>query len=181
VAEEDRRRWDDRYTRLGPATLDEVAPPRPLAPHAGEVPDTGRALDVACGRGTAAVWLARRGLEVWGLDVSPVAIDQARDLARRADVADRSRFDVADLDDGLPDGPPVDLVVCHLFRDARLDRALIDRLVPGGLVAVTVLSEVGAGAGRFRAPPGELRRVFADLAVIDAAEGGGEAWLLARR
>lgn len=178
---DDRRRWDDRYTRLGPAAVDDVAPPRPLAASADALADAGRALDVACGRGTAAVWLATRGLDVLGLDVSPVAIDQARDLARRAGVADRCRFDVADLDDGLPGGPPVDVVVCHLFRDARLDRALVERLVPGGLLAITALSEVGAHPGRFRVGPGELPVAFADMEIVAAGEGAGEAWLLARR
>ena len=63
-------------------------------------------------------------MEVWGVDVSPVAIDLAHRLAELSGVADRCRFEVVDLDDGLPDGPRVDLVLCHLphlFRDRRFD------------------------------------------------------------
>jgi SAM-dependent methyltransferase len=126
------------------------------------------------------VWLARRGLDVWGFDISPVAIGQARDLARRAGVGDRCRFNVADLNAGLPDGPPADVVLCHRFRDRRLDRAIIERLAPGGLLAIAVLSEVGAAPGPFRAAPGELSAAFADLDEIVAGEGDGRAWLLAR-
>ena len=66
-------------------------------------------------------------------------------------------------------------------EDRRLDRAITDRLVPGGLLAISVLSAVGAAPGPFRAEPGELRAAFADLTVIAAGEGDGEAWLLARR
>lgn len=180
MAVEDRVRWDARYARIGPAPADAATPPPRFAPDAHEFPRVGTALDVACGRGTVAVWLARRGLHVRGLDVSPVAVDLARDLACRAGVADRCRFDVVDLDAGLPDCPPVDVVVCHRFRDGRLDRALVERLVAGGLLAVVALSEVGADAGRFRATRGELRAAFADLDVIAAGDDGGEAWLLAR-
>jgi SAM-dependent methyltransferase len=119
-------------------------------------------------------------LNVWGLDVSVVAIDQARDLAERSGVADRCRFDVADLDKGLPDGPPVDVILCHKFRDRRLDQAMVGRLAPGGLLAIAALSEVGAAPGPFRAGGGELRAAFADLSVVAAGEGEGYAWLLAR-
>jgi SAM-dependent methyltransferase len=119
-------------------------------------------------------------LDVFGLDISPVAIAQARDLAKHSGVGGRCRFDVVDLDDGLPAGPPVDVILCHKFRDRRLDQAIIGRLAPGGLLAIAVLSEVGAAPGPFRTAHGELPAAFADLNVIAAGEGEGYAWLLAR-
>jgi SAM-dependent methyltransferase len=180
MTEEDRARWDDRYARLGPAAMHGTGPPPPFAAYEHLFPTAGHALDLACGQGVGAVWLASRGLDVWGVDISPVAIDQARDLARRAAVDDRCRFDVVDLDGGLPDGPPVDLVFCHRFRDRRLDAAIVRRLAPGGLLAITALSEVDASPGPFRVVAGELPAAFADLAVLAAGEGNGEAWLLAK-
>lgn len=158
----------------------QIGCPAVFAPFEHLFPTVGQALEVACGQGLAAVWLARRGMDVWGVDVSGVAIGQARDLARRSRVADRCRFDVVDLDGGLPSGPPVDLVVCHKFRDGRLDRDIIRRLSPGGLLAISALSEVGAAPGPFRAGPSELRHAFGELDVIAACEGDGEAWLLAK-
>jgi SAM-dependent methyltransferase len=180
VTREDRRRWDERYTSQGPALTGVVEPPGVFATYAEAFPTTGRALDLACGQGRGAVWLARRGLDVWGLDVSTVAIAQARDLAERSGVADRCRFDVVDLDEGLPDGPTVDVILCHKFRDRRLDQAIIGRLAPGGLLAIAALSEVGATPGPFRAAAGELAAAFADLNLVGAGEGEGSAWLLAR-
>ncbi len=181
VSEEDRVRWDERYVSRGAPPIDAVGPAAVFAPYQGMFPTAGRALDVACGQGLGAVWLARRGLDAWGVDVSEVAIGQARDLARRDGVADRCRFDVVDLDHGLPTGPPVTIIYCHRFRDRRLDRAMIERLAPGGLLAVTTLSQVGSTPGPFRAAPGELHTAFADLDRIAAGEGQGQAWLLARR
>lgn len=181
MTEADRRRWDERYATKGPPPLAAIAPPRVLARYADAFPVAGTALDLACGQGTGAVWLALRGLEVMGLDISSVAVDQARDLAHRSGVGDRCRFDVVDFDEGLPAGPPVDAIVCHKFWDRRLDQAIVERLAPGGLLAIAVLSEVGASPGPFRAVAGELPAAFAELAVIDADEGDGQAWLLARR
>lgn len=180
VTDKDRVRWDKRYASRGPAPVAAVGSPPVFAPFDAVFPTAGHALDLACGQGLGAVWLARRGMDVWGFDVSAVAIGQALDLAQRSGVGDRCRFDVVDLDNGLPAGPPVDVILCHKFRDRRLDRAAARRLAPGGLLAITALSEVGATPGPFRVAAGELPAAFADLDVIAAGEGQGEAWLLAR-
>lgn len=179
MSEHDRRRWDERYARSGFAPA-EVAPPSFLRPYTDRIPTAGRALDVACGQGLGSVWLASRGLDVWGVDVSEVGIAAARDLARQQGFAQRCRFDVVDLDDGLPAGPQVDLLLCNKFRDRRLDRALIARLAPGGLLAICTLSEVGAEPGPFRAARGELRSAFGELDIVAAGEADGHAWLVAR-
>lgn len=180
MTREDRRRWDKRYASQGPVPVGAVESPSVFAAYAEIFPTTGQALDLACGQGFGTVWLARRGMEVLGLDISPVAISQARDLARRSGVDDRCRFDVVDLDAGLPAGSPVDVVLCHRFRDRRLDRAIVERLAPGGLLAIAALSEVDATPGPFRAAPGELRAAFAELDLVAAGEAQGHAWLLAR-
>jgi SAM-dependent methyltransferase len=160
--------------------LDTVGPPETFRSCVDFFPMSGQAIDLACGRGRASVWLAARGLEVRAWDVSPVAVDLARDLARRAGLAHRCRFDVFDLDRGVPAGPEVDLVLCHLFWDPRLRDDIVGRMAPGGLLAIAVLSEVGVGPGRFRARPGELLGAFAGLEVLAEGEQAGRAWLLAR-
>ena len=177
VSEEDRRHWDERHAEAGIAEVDAGA----FASIEHLFPVGGRALEVACGRGKTAVWLAARGMYVLGVDVSPVALDLAGQLAVRNGVADRCRFEVWDLDEGLPPGQPVDLVVCHMFREPRLDRALVGRTSPGGLLAVASLSEVGDEPGRFRSRPGELREAFGDLELIAEDERDGLAWLLGRK
>ena len=181
MTEEDRAHWDDRYARLDPVAADAVALPTRFAPWADRLPTSGAALDLACGRGGAAVWLARRGLDVLGVDVSAVAVKQATELATREGVDDRCRFVAWDLDAGLPAGAPAAVILCHRFRDARLDDAVIARLAPGGLLAITALSEVGATPGRFRVAAGGLPRAFAALDVIATGEADGEAWLVATK
>lgn len=180
MAEADRARWDERYASKGPPLPEAVGPPELFAHYANIFPTAGMALDLACGSGSGAVWLASRGLMVLGLDVSPVAVGQARDLANASGVSERCRFEVVDLDGGLPAGPRVDVLLCHRFRDRRLDRAIIERLRPGGLLAIAALSQVGAAPGPFRAVAGELPAAFAGMSLIAAGEGDGHAWLLAR-
>lgn len=178
VALSDAAYWDSRYAGAGPVV--ELGLPAVFAPFARQFPTSGAALDIACGQGRIALWLAARGMSVTGYDVSAVAVEHAGTAARTRSLADRCRFEVADLDDGLPAGPPADVVVCHLFRDPRLDRALISRLAPGGLLAVAALSEVGGVPGRYRARAGELTAAFAELDVVASGEGAGTAWLLGR-
>jgi SAM-dependent methyltransferase len=180
VTGEDRRRWDERYASQAPAPFDAIEPPSLFAEYADVFPTSGNALDLACGQGLGSVWLAQRGLDVLGVDISSVAINRARGLARRSRVEERCRFEDLDLDKGLPPGAPVDVILCHLFRDRRLDRAIIERLAPGGLLAIAVLSEVDAAPGPFRATPGELPAAFAEMEIVVAGEGRGHAWLLAR-
>lgn len=176
MSAQDRSRWDKAYAERAPAP--DVRLPDVFAAHEAVFPHTGTALDIACGQGAAAVWLARRGLDVLGVDVSDVAVQRARVLAAQAGVT--AQFAVVDLDDGLPPGSPVDVLLCHRFREPRLYPALLERLKPGGLLAICVLSEVGGAPGPFRAVAGELNEAFAALDPIAAGEGDGQAWLLAR-
>lgn len=79
-----REAWNDRY-----AAKDLVwgaEPNRFLAEAFGEAPARGRALDLACGEGRNAIWLAERGWRVTGVDFSRVAIERGRERARRKGV-----------------------------------------------------------------------------------------------
>ncbi|MBV9661726.1 MAG: class I SAM-dependent methyltransferase [Acidimicrobiales bacterium] len=182
MTETDRLWWDARYRADDVEAGEEMLGlPALFAPFVELFPTSGNALELACGRGQTSVWLAARGLDVLGVDISAVALRRARDLATSRGVGGRCRFEVADLDSGLPPGPPADVVICHMFRDARLDQSIVDRLVVGGLLAVAALSEVGSGPGRFRVAAGELAAAFPALSVVAGGEGTGRAWLLARR
>jgi SAM-dependent methyltransferase len=87
----------------------------------------------------------------------------------------------ADLDDGLPVAGPYDVVVCQRFRAPSLYPALAGVVAPGGLLVISVLSEVGDTGGPFRAPPGELLEAFGHLDVLHHEEAHGGASIVARR
>ncbi len=183
--DDDRIRWDRRYAG---AALAEPRPPDAIVE--GGVLDVverqaggGRLLDVACGLGPVARWGVGRGMDVVALDVSSTAIELLNDCPE-AEWIDARRVD---LDQGLPDDlGRFDLVVCQRFRDPRIIESLPDHVAAGGVLAVTVLSQVGADSpGPFHAPPGDLEDhlgpACADWQRLHLAEADGEASFVARR
>lgn len=178
MSTQDRERWDRRFATVGPGA---PGPPSALVGREELLPAAGTALDVACGRGTVAVWLAGRGLATTAVDASPEALRLTAELAAARVVTVTTVL--ADLDHGLPAeaGGPFDVVVCQRFRDPLLYGALAGRVAPGGLLVVSVLSTVGDEGGPYRAEPGELRAAFGHLEVLVDEEDRGEAHLVARR
>jgi SAM-dependent methyltransferase len=77
--------WNARYTERDGAMWSGRPNGRLVAEVAGLRP--GRALDVGCGEGADAIWLARRGWTVTAIDVSDVAVQRAREAAERAGAA----------------------------------------------------------------------------------------------
>ncbi len=131
----------------------------------------GRALDIGCGTGTHALWLAEQGFDVLGVDISDRAIAKARTRASGARPSAPIRFVVLDFLSSLPAGGPFDLVfdrgVFHVFDEAQdRDRfaAQVARcLAPSGVW----LSVIGSTEGppREEGPP---RRSARD--IVNAIE-----------
>lgn len=177
----DRERWDLRWDAA------EHMPPSPpigIDDVVDLVPSSGRALDVACGLGSSAVWCALRGLDVVALDISPIALERAGALADAHQVGHRIELVQVDLDGGAPaeaDGS-FDLVICERFRDPALYGSLAARLVPGGLLTITVLSVVGREdrSSPHLAAPGELREAFTGLELLLEIEADGISTLVGR-
>ncbi len=180
---DDAARWDDRYRSAPPPA---PVAPEPLDRHVdllGSIPLSGVAIDIACGLGRQSLWLAHRGLDVVALDVSPIALEALDAAAIAAGVDSRISTQLVDVDDGLPPEPAsVAVVVCQRFHHPTIHPQIVQRLAPGGVAIVTVLSVVGAdSAGPFHAPPGELTAAFAELDLLYEHEGNGEATVVARR
>lgn len=125
--------WEERY-RSAPALwsgqanvvlVDEVAALQP-----------GRALDAGCGEGGDALWLAEQGWRVDAVDISTVALERAALEAERRGLADRVRWQQADLTSWSPD-EPYDLVTASFLRPPSATRGplyarLAAAVAPGG-------------------------------------------------
>ncbi|MEU3549754.1 class I SAM-dependent methyltransferase [Streptomyces longwoodensis] len=129
-----RAEWDNRY-----AERQQLWSGRPngalVAEAAGLAP--GRVLDVGCGEGADALWLARGGWDVTALDVSGVALDRAAGHARDAGLS--VRWVHAGLAEAALPPASFDLVCAQypaLLRtpDAVAERALLAAVAPGGVL-----------------------------------------------
>lgn len=127
-----REDWDRKY-----AAVENLWAARPnrflVAEVAGLAP--GRALDLACGEGQNALWLASLGWDVTGVDYSEVAIGKASDRATRDGL--EARFECADLVAYEPEVGAFDLaLVLYLHISADERRGVLSRaseaLAPGG-------------------------------------------------
>ena len=130
--------WDTRYAEsttvwsgnVNTALVGEVA---------GLTP--GTALDLGCGEGADAIWLAEQGWAVTATDISQAALDRAAAHAADAGVGDRITWARHDFARSIPDGP-FDLVSAHFLhspvddsRDPAL-RAAARAVGPGGTLLV---------------------------------------------
>ncbi|PWV58119.1 SAM-dependent methyltransferase [Nocardiopsis sp. L17-MgMaSL7] len=114
--------WDRQYSDENPST----PPPPPNAAFvalAGElalVPAprrrAPRALELACGRGGDALWLAARGWRVTAVDVSAHVLDVLAERSRLAGVEEHLDLEAHDLASSAPDTGPVDLVYANYFH-----------------------------------------------------------------
>jgi SAM-dependent methyltransferase len=101
----------------------------------------GRALDLGCGEGADALWLAERGWQVTAVDISQTALDRAAADAAARDVADSIDFQRHDLTENFPDGV-FDLVSAQfLHSTVEMDRPQLLRraahaVAPGGTLLI---------------------------------------------
>jgi 2-polyprenyl-3-methyl-5-hydroxy-6-metoxy-1,4-benzoquinol methylase len=131
-----RAAWDERYAAAG--QLWGLEPNQFLVEVAKDLP-RGSVLDLGCGQGRNAVWLATRGFDVTGLDLSPVAVEQAARFA--ASVGVDVEFAAADITAWHPDGRTWDIVLLSYIHLPEPDRmrvhtTTVEALAPGGRVVV---------------------------------------------
>ncbi|PXX64275.1 methyltransferase family protein [Nocardia tenerifensis] len=130
--------WDGVYATRPAAT--DPQPNYRLAEVVTGLP-AGHALDLGCGDGGDALWLARNGWRVTAVDISAVAVERLANFARAHGLSDRIVAESHDLPGTFPTGR-FELVCAHYLHTAfDLDRATVLRaaahaLRPGGVLLV---------------------------------------------
>jgi len=143
--------WNDNYASGEPLPWDTGVPDPMLV----EMIESGaiapcRTLEVGCGTGTNAIYLAQHGFEVVGVDISPIAVEHARTKANG-----RCRFETVDFLNEPPPGGPFHFVFdrgCFHTFDEDDERARFAENVAAALdVGGVWLSLIGSTEG----PPRE--------------------------
>ena len=147
-----------------------------LTGHAALLPSGGEALDIACGGGRHALWLARHGLRVTAVDRSEEAIASVAEAARQQDLPIDARVVDLELADATLGQTAYDVIVAVHYLHRPLFPAIMTALRPHGLLIYETFTRAQARRGRptnpaFLLEPGELRRLTAGLIVLDAREG----------
>jgi cyclopropane fatty-acyl-phospholipid synthase-like methyltransferase len=126
----------------------------------------GRALDLGCGEGADAIWLAERGWTVTGVDISAVALSRAAQHAEEAGVAERITWLQRDLAEWTPEGD-YDLISAEFLHSPielpreQILRAASKSVAPGGLLLVV---------GHVEFPPWSRHHDEAEAAQLPTAE-----------
>lgn len=132
----DAQLWEERY--LSRDQLFSGSPNGPLVTEVTDLPP-GQALDVGCGEGADARWLARHGWQVTAVDISRTALQRAAGAA--TDIAGRVAWTRADLTVTPPPAGAFDLVSVQYFPlqhepDHAALRGLLAAVAPGGTLLV---------------------------------------------
>jgi SAM-dependent methyltransferase len=139
--------WNGRYREWAAMWSGRV---NPILAREASILAPGTALDLGCGEGADAIWLANAGWTVTAIDVSTTALDRAREHAAAAGVGERIDWQHQDLAEGFPSGE-FDLVSAQfLHSPIEMPRGEILRraaaaVAPGGSLLVV---------GHFGTPPG---------------------------
>ncbi|MBL6815014.1 MAG: class I SAM-dependent methyltransferase [Pseudomonadales bacterium] len=179
---DDRQRWDARYRADAYAKRHWPSAYLQQLHQEGVIADSGRALDVACGRGRNSLFLASQGLRVDALDVSSVAIAQAANTA----ISQRLRVnwqcsDVLKHGHRLPQNTYA-LVIMFRFVAPQLLPRLLQTLTPAGVLVVEEHLQWGGAedlsgpsSNRFRVAAGDLfqqlQAAQVGFDVVDQFEG----------
>lgn len=166
----DRDKWDQRYADDSYRKNNPVDLVADWLPRIG----VGRALDVACGAGRNAIFLARAGFTVDAIDISPVGLERARQNAAAAGV--EVNWIEHDLDRRYDFDTGYGLILVMWFVDLGLIARLCDCLAPGGYLLsqqhlVSDEPVIGPQSSDFRVAAGALRGAAGALDILHYEEG----------
>lgn len=164
-------KWDLKYQQ---ASLQTPAKPcYVLKEHSRMLPFNGRALEVACGLGGNARFLAQCGLKVDAWDISDNALTILNNWASLNHLPITPL--ITDLEQMLLPYQQFDVIVVSRYLDRKLFSGLVDALKPNGLIIYqTFLAPVQENAPRnpeFYVQSGELSHAFAKLQTLVYGEG----------
>lgn len=179
--------WDEQYRQQADSVPNSQSIPTPLLVEATRDLPPGRALDLGCGAGRNALWLAEHAWSVTAIDGSTAAVETLRRRAASSGVNVDAQ--VADLEEpGFRIAPAsYHLIAMSYYFERKLIEPCKRGLAPGGvMVVVALLMQPGKELSTFRLQPGELRGYFANWELLHYREAT-DAWqhsiaeLVARR
>jgi len=164
--------WEERYRAERCSASDTEATPTPLLVETARHLAPGKALDLACGTGRNALWLAEHGWSVTAVDGAPAAIEILRSRAAERGITVDAR--IADLEKGeyQIERSAWNLIVICYYLQRDLFQPAKEGLVPSGiLLAIVHIAEPGEEPTERRLRPGESMKYFQGFEILHRHEG----------
>ena len=168
----DAEKWNRIYATAGQDGCD---PALVLRDYLHLLPEQGRALDLACGRGGNAVVLAKLGLDTSAWDISSTVISRLAKTSRNDQLGIKT--EIRDVVSRPPAPGTFDVITVSRFLERKLVPRLIEALRPRGLIYYqTFIREktgaAGPGNPDYLLEPNELLELFRPLRIILYREEG---------
>jgi tellurite methyltransferase len=123
-------KWDAKFSQQ--TYVYGKAPARFLAENYDFIPANSKVLDIGVGEGRNAIFLAKKGHEVVGIDISSVAIKKSQMLAKENGVRIETILGTIDKYEFKPNS--FDAIICFYLVDRELNKKIVSWLKPGGLL-----------------------------------------------
>ncbi len=173
MSKEAKEKWNNIYSKV---EADQYTPSKVITENPHLLPKEGRALDLACGAGADAIYLAKYGLQVDAWDISDTIIDKLSAHAKKNKLSIEAQ--ARDINQRPPENNYYHVISVSHFLERDLIPILIRSLKPGGLIYYQTFSKTvtpsysGPRNLDFRLGENELLNLFAELQLIVYREEG---------
>ncbi|QMU62060.1 MAG: methyltransferase domain-containing protein [Gammaproteobacteria bacterium] len=170
------KKWNDIYTtQFQIESKLETKAASVLLDYAYLLPSSGLALDLACGLGGNAIYLAQCGLNTHAWDISAIAIERVQAHCQETNISIAA--DVRDIEQHPPTSNSFDVICVSYYLERTLTQDIIAALRPKGLLFYQTytnekVSTVGPSNPQYRLQQNELLALFSPLHVLAYQEHG---------
>jgi 2-polyprenyl-3-methyl-5-hydroxy-6-metoxy-1,4-benzoquinol methylase len=166
----DREKWNNKF-RSGNYINNK--PAQVLTENLHLLPQTGTALDLACGLGANAIFMAKRGLTTHAWDTSDIALDMLHATTKQNGI--RIIIERKDIIKNPPSAESFDVIIVSHFLERSIVSEIINALKKNGLLfyqtfTLNRLVDTGPRNMKYLLERNELLRLFTSLSVLHYIE-----------
>jgi tellurite methyltransferase len=177
--EDTEKKWNNIYIAKEIPKHAEAKAANVLQDHADLLPTSGSALDLACGLGGNAIFLAQQGLETHAWDISQAAIEKLLSYCQSNFEGSSISIttEVRDIEAHTPEKSTFDVICVSYYLQRSLTKDIIAALKPNGLLFYQTfveekVTDSGPSNPKYRLQPNELLALYSPLHVLAYQEYG---------
>ena len=163
------KKWDKVYVTQDSSDVNLINPAEVLLQHTSLLPETGTALDLACGLGANAIYLAKHGLTTHAWDISTQAIDKLQTYCSENDITVIA--EARDVEERPPEEESFDVICVSYYLERSIISNIIAALKPKGILFYQTfvkesVTDTGPKNPAYRLQENELLTLFSSLHIL---------------